>query len=71
VNRQSHDVLDEALRLSPKQRAELLASLNGEVDNDVEAAWAVEIEHRARRVLNGEAEFEDWASIRDELRRNS
>lgn len=75
MTRESHDVVDAALRLPPKQRAEviarLLASLDGEVDNDVEAAWAVEIEHRARRVLNGEGEFEDWETIRDELRPNS
>jgi hypothetical protein len=43
-------VLADALRLEPKARAELaaelLASLDGPTDPDVEAAWATEIEKR-------------------------
>jgi putative addiction module component (TIGR02574 family) len=75
VSRESREVVDAALRLSPKERAEviakLLASLEGERDEDVEAAWAAEIEHRARRVLAGEGEFEDWETIREQLRPGS
>jgi hypothetical protein len=38
--------------------AELLASLDEDdvATEDIEAAWAVEIERRARRVLSGESE---------------
>jgi hypothetical protein len=57
VTRESHAVIDAALRLSTKERAEviakLLATLEGEPDEDVEAAWAAEIERRARRVIAG------------------
>ena len=52
-------LLDEALQLDPSERAvvaaELLASLDGEPDDDVEAAWAAEIERRAARARAGEA----------------
>ena len=45
-------VLHEALELSLPERAELaadlLASLDGEPEADVEAAWAAEVERRAR-----------------------
>jgi putative addiction module component (TIGR02574 family) len=75
VTRESHEVIDAALRLSTKERAEviarLLASLEGERDEDAEAAWAAEIEQRARRVLAGEGEFEDWETIRERLRPGS
>lgn len=65
-------LLDEALLLSVRDRAalaaELLASLDGADDEDVEAAWAAEIQRRAERVLAGEAEFEDWDTVREGLR---
>ena len=53
-------LLEEALRLPLQERAELaaelLASVDGEPDADVDAAWAAEIERRARRVIAGESE---------------
>jgi Putative addiction module component. len=66
-------VLDEALKLGPDDRAsvavELLESLETSPDEtaDVEAAWAAEIERRARRVLNGESGGVSW----DEARRRA
>jgi putative addiction module component (TIGR02574 family) len=75
VNTDPSRVLGEALKLPVHQRAhliaQLLASLDGEPDEDVEEAWAAEIERRARRVLEGDAEFEDWESVRLELRPRS
>lgn len=46
--------------------AELLASLDGadEPVEDVQAAWATEIEHRARRVLAGESVGTAWEEVR-------
>jgi putative addiction module component (TIGR02574 family) len=68
-------ILGEALALPLRERAhliaQLLASLDGEPDEDVEEAWAAEIERRARRVLEGDAEFEDWEAVRLELRPRS
>jgi Putative addiction module component len=47
--------------------AELLASLDEPAATDqaaVEAAWATEIEKRARRVMAGESAGEPWADVR-------
>lgn len=75
MTRESRDVLGAAMKLPVKERAEvvaeLLASLEGEADEDVEAAWAAEIERRARRAAAGEGDFEDWEAVRDQLRPES
>ena len=61
----------EALTLPIAERAdvaaELLASLDAaETDNpaEVEAAWASEIERRARRVIAGESAGIPWSDVR-------
>jgi putative addiction module component (TIGR02574 family) len=61
MTQRTQDLLREALALPADERAdvaaELLASLDeGDVaTEEIEAAWAVEIERRARRVLSGES----------------
>jgi putative addiction module component (TIGR02574 family) len=71
----AQELLREALTLSPNERAdfaaELLASLDETTENpaDVQAAWAVEIERRARRVLAGESAGESWQDVRDRIAR--
>ena len=47
--------------------AELLASLDEAPVQDaaeVEAAWAREVERRARRVMSGESAGEPWGDVR-------
>lgn len=70
---QHQHLLEQVLRLSPDERAEfaseVLASLDGELDSGAEAAWAVEIEKRAIRVLSGESPGEDWDEVRDRIAR--
>lgn len=65
------DLLREALALPIQERAdvaaELLASLDDAAADDasaVEAAWAVEIERRARRVMAGESSGTPWEEVR-------
>ncbi len=76
----AQELLREALTLPIAERAdvaaELLASLDdAEAENpaDVEAAWADEIERRARRVIDGQSAGIPWEDVRrraeDELRR--
>jgi putative addiction module component (TIGR02574 family) len=67
----AQELLREALALPIDERAdlaaELLASLDGtgtENPADVEAAWAAEIEKRARRVLAWESEGRPWEDVR-------
>lgn len=71
MSRRSQELLREALTLPLDERvdvaAELLASLDeAAVDHpaDVEAAWAAEIERRARRVLAGESTGIPWEDVR-------
>jgi putative addiction module component (TIGR02574 family) len=69
MSKMGQKVLDEALRLKLSERAELaaelLASLDGEPDADVEAAWAAEIERRAARARAGEDIGRPWTEARD------
>jgi len=76
----AQELLREALTLPIAERAdvaaELLASLDAaEADNpaEVEAAWAAEIERRARRAIAGESAGIPWEDVRQraeaELRR--
>ena len=66
----AQELLRDALLLPPAERAdlaaELLASLEDVADDpdQVEAAWAAEIERRARRVLSGESTAELWDEVR-------
>lgn len=73
VSEQTQALLSTALRLTVDERAELaaelLASLDGEPDADVEAAWAAEIERRARRVMQEGSRGRTWEQVRDGLRR--
>lgn len=72
VSKTGQKVREEALRLELSERAELaadlLASLDGEPDEDVEAAWAAEIERRAARARSGEDSGKPWAEARDRVR---
>jgi len=66
------ELRDQALQLPIKDRAalaaDLLASLDGEPEADVEAAWAEEVEQRARRLLSGEDPGHAWEDVRARLR---
>jgi len=64
-------LLRDALALPLDERAdiaaELLASLDdaeAEHPDDVEAAWAAEIERRARRVMSGQSAGVPWEDVR-------
>jgi putative addiction module component (TIGR02574 family) len=69
VSKTGQKVLDEALQLELSERAELaaelLASLDGEPDQEVEAAWAAENERRAARARSGGDTGRPWAEVRD------
>ncbi len=67
----TQQLLQEALALPVEERAdvaaELLASLDGgdEAPAEVEAAWASEIERRARRALAGGPPGTPWQDVRN------
>lgn len=69
-------VLNDALALPLNERADVAAELLASLDNsapespqEVEAAWALEIERRARRVLSGESGGEPWDAVRERTAR--
>jgi putative addiction module component (TIGR02574 family) len=66
-------LLDEALRLPEKDRADLavklIQSLDRNPDNDVDAIWAQEIERRCAAVDAGEAVTSDWEEVRSRIER--
>ena len=51
--------------------ADLLATLDGEPDHDVAAAWASEIESRAREALASPDDDVAWETVRAELHAGS
>jgi putative addiction module component (TIGR02574 family) len=67
----AQELLREALTLPVEERADVAAGLLASLDEapaenaaEVEAAWAREIERRARRVMSGESTGEPWEDVR-------
>jgi putative addiction module component (TIGR02574 family) len=73
VTKPAEKVLAEALRLDTRQRAEvaakLIASLDGEPEEDVEAAWAAEAERRIEEVEGGRAKLVAWEDVERRIER--
>jgi hypothetical protein len=69
----TQDLLRSALLLPLDERAEfaaeLLASMDGEPDADVDTAWAAELERRAERALSGDSASVDWTDVHAEALR--
>jgi putative addiction module component (TIGR02574 family) len=67
------DILREALSLPEHDRADLIEalidSLDPDSDEDVEEAWRVEIERRARELESGSVESIPWEIVKDRLTR--
>ena len=65
-------VLQAALSLPPEARAQLadqlLASLDGENQKEIEAAWAEEAERRMKEIREGKVELIDGESVMKQLR---
>ena len=74
MSKVADDILSAVMQLSITERAEivtaLLASLDGEPDDAVEAAWSAEIEHRIARIRSGTAKGRPWAEVRKRLARS-
>jgi putative addiction module component (TIGR02574 family) len=67
----AQELLREALTLPIAERADVAAELLASLDEakaenpaEVEAAWAAEIERRARRVMTGESVGVPWEEVR-------
>ena len=67
----AQELLREAMALPVNERADLAAELLASLDDataedpaEVEAAWAAEIERRARRVMTGGTAGIPWEDVR-------
>jgi putative addiction module component (TIGR02574 family) len=71
MTRDATELLEKALRLPPKARAALIASLieslDGTSDEDAEVAWQAEIDRRARALDEGEVKLVPWAEARRQI----
>jgi putative addiction module component (TIGR02574 family) len=65
-------VLEEALKLTANERAEvaerLIASLDEVPDADVEQAWQEEVQRRLQQIDRGEVKTIPWEEVQRQLR---
>ena len=75
VTEREREVLGEALRLTPRQRArlaaELLASIEGEPDEGADAAWGAEIERRAKLAVTGKSSGTEWSIVQTRIQKST
>ena len=71
MKRDAAEILKEALALPTEARAalagSLLDSLDTEVDEDAEAAWASEVNQRVAELDSGAIKTVPWAEVRRRL----
>jgi putative addiction module component (TIGR02574 family) len=71
MSRTFNDLWKEASELSEKDRADLagllIVSLEGEPDEDVEEAWAAEIQKRVAELDAGVVQSVPWEQVRQRL----
>jgi len=72
MTQKSQVVLDEALKLTAQERAEvaeqLIASLDEGPDTGVEQAWQEEVQRRLQQVERGEVKTIPWEEVQRRLR---
>lgn len=72
MTQKSQVVLEEALKLTACERAEmaeqLIASLDEEPDSDVEQAWQEEVRRRLQQIERGEVKAIPWEEVQRRLR---
>lgn len=71
MSKRADDILFTAMQLPLTDRAEiataLIRSLDGEPEQEVEAAWASEIEQRVARIRAGIARGRPWSEVKKRL----
>lgn len=71
MKREAAEIVKDALSLPIEARAalagSLLDSLDTEMDEDAEAAWAAEVSRRVRELDSGIVQTTPWAEVRRRL----
>lgn len=72
MNTQSEHILRSALALPESERAEIAASLihslDAEVDENADEAWAAEVQRRIELIDGGEVQLIPWDDLLGEMR---
>ena len=72
MTKDAAQILDDALQLPAAERAQVAADLLASLEDseeDVEAAWAAEIERRAVDARQNPADEDDWRAALAEIQR--
>jgi len=71
MNPKTEQLLVDALKLPPQERAalagQLIESLDTKIDEDAEAAWSAEIDRRVGELESGKVKPVPWAKARRQI----
>ena len=72
MTRPAKEIVDAAIKLTENDRLqiveELLASLEPESDENVDAAWAAEVERRSIEIQQGAVRPIPWSEVKSQAR---
>jgi putative addiction module component (TIGR02574 family) len=72
MTRGAKKILEAAIKLTESERLqvieELLASLEPAPENEVDAAWAAEVERRSREIKEGTVQAIPWDEVKSRAR---
>ena len=75
MTRAAKDIVKAAIRLPESERVQvveqLLVSLEAATDEDVDAAWAAEIERRSREIKEGKVRPILWEEVKSRARKRA
>lgn len=75
MTRAAKDIVKAAIQLPENERVQvveqLLASLEPESDEDVDSAWAAEIERRSRQIKEGTVSLIPWEEVKSQARKRA
>ncbi len=75
MTRAAKDIVKAAIQLPENERVQvveqLLASLETTIDEDVDAAWAAEIERRSRQIKEGTVSLIPWEEVKSQARKRA
>jgi putative addiction module component (TIGR02574 family) len=73
MTRPAKQIVNAAIKLAERDRLqiveELLASLEPDKDDDVDAAWAAEVQRRSREIKEGIVRPIPWAEVKARARK--
>ena len=75
MTRPAKEIVDAAIKLGESDRLEIveeiLASLEPDSDDDVDAAWAAEVERRSRDIKEGVVRPVPWTEVKSRARKRA